>query len=97
MKTKQLVLDLINLEIYDYADDETKISKESGLTIKDSNGRDRLIDDHGLTDEDVKLILMAKQTRTVASIASMVKFFVVLTVISMFVGVIWALSAGINL
>jgi len=48
-----------------------------------SDGYHYTYDDNGLTDDDIKLVIMAKQAKDVKMIKNMVMFFVILTCISL--------------
>lgn len=51
--------------------------------FKTQDGYYYTYDDNGLTDDDIKLVMMAKQAKDVKMIKNMVMFFVVLTCISL--------------
>jgi len=77
-----LVDELVELGAYGVDYDSICDDKEGNMTITDSNRNLRKVVDKGLTDDELMLLLAAKQTTYLRSIKSMITFFTVLTVIS---------------
>lgn len=82
MKSQALVDELIDLGIYDVVDYDNEYEQnQEFMTTTDSNNKIRKVEDYEITDEEIKLLLSAKQTKYLKKIASMITILVVLTII----------------
>ncbi len=81
MKTKvEIIKKLAQMEVFDT--ESVVHKKEDDIIIRDSFGENRRVVIDNLTDDDVKFLIAAEQLRTIKSIKSMVKYFVVCSIIS---------------
>lgn len=93
MKTNvDIIKKLARLGVLDV--EQIKYKKEDDIIIKNSEGVEQRILLDGITDEDLPLMIAAKQLETTKSIKSMVKFTFVLGLVA---AGIWLLAFLINL
>jgi hypothetical protein len=82
MKNQPLVDELIELGIYDVVDYDNEYEQnQEFMTTTDSNNKIRKVEDNKISDEEIKLLLSAKQTRYLKRIASMVTILAVVTIL----------------
>jgi len=79
MKNQALVDELIELGIYDVVDYDNE--NQEFMTTTDSNNKIRKVEDNEISDEEIKLLLSAKQTRYLKRIASMVTILAAITIL----------------
>jgi hypothetical protein len=65
-----------------------ELNDDIKMKIVKIDGYNYIFDDNGMTIEELKLALLAKQTNDTHSIKNMVTFFTVISVISFFLSVI---------
>jgi len=82
MKNQALVDELIDLGIYRVDDyDNEYEANQKFMTYTDSNEKIRKVEDDNISNEEIKLLLSAKQTKYLKKIASMITILVALTII----------------
>lgn len=79
MKSQVLVDELVGLGIYTTSNEVSQ--NQDGMTTIGAYEKLVKVEDNGLTDDDIKLILSAKQTSYLRKIASMITILVVITII----------------
>jgi hypothetical protein len=82
MKPQALIDELVDLGIYRVSDyDNEYEANQEFMTYTDSNEKIRKVEDSNITDEEIKLLLSAKQTKHLRKIASMITILVVITIL----------------
>lgn len=82
MKPQVLVDELVDLGIYRVTDYDNEYEENQGyMTYTDSNEKIRKVEDNNITDEEIKILLSAKQTKYLRKIASMITILVVITIL----------------
>lgn len=83
MKKVDINKQIVKLGIYDSEISDTEIMN-SDFCYKGYSGKTIVINNNELTEEDVKLSLLAEQTRYLKSIRAIMIFFTVLTIAGFF-------------
>lgn len=96
MKNRILVEELLKLDIYQISYDNNEQIYENDIVICDSNNVIRKVITNNIEDDEIKLILQAKQTSFLKSIKSMLTFFTVLTAIGIIIYVFYLLMLMSN-
>lgn len=91
MKNSILVEELLKLNIYQISYDDNEQIYENDIVIRDSNNVIRKVITNNIENDEIKLILQAKQTSYIKSIKSMLTFFTVLTAIGIIIYVFYLL------
>lgn len=91
MKNNILVEELLKLGIYQVSYDNDEQICENDIVVCDSNNVIRKVITNNIEDDEIKLILQAKQTSFLKSIKSMLSFFTVLTAIGITIYVFYLL------
>ena len=82
MKPQILVDELIDLGIYRVTDYDNEYEADKGfMTYVDSDEKIRKVEDNNITDDEIKIIISAKQTKYLRKIASMITILVVITIL----------------
>lgn len=82
MKNQLVVDELIELDIYKITDyDKEYEPNQEFMTVADGNDKIRKVEDNNLSDDEIKLLISAKQTKYLKRIASMITLLAVLTII----------------
>ncbi|WP_310603587.1 hypothetical protein [Anaerosporobacter sp.] len=91
MKNSILVKELLKLDIYQISYDNNEQIYENDIVIRDQNNVIRKVITNNIEDDEIRLILQAKQTSFLKSIKSMLSFFTVLTAIGITIYVFYLL------
>ena len=83
--------ELLKLNIYQISYDDNEQIYENDIVIRDSNNVIRKVITNNIENDEIKLILQAKQTSYIKSIKSMLTFFTVLTAIGIIIYVFYLL------
>lgn len=82
MKNQLVVDELIELGVYKITDyDNEYTTNQEFMTATDGNDKIRKVEDSNLSDDEIKLLISAKQTKYLKRIASMITLIAVLTII----------------
>ena len=82
MKTNvNIIKKLARLGVLDV--EPVKYKKEDDIVIKNSEGEEQRVLLDGVTDEDLPLLIAAEQLKTLKSIQKMLKFFTILTIVTL--------------
>ena len=93
MKTNvNIIKKLARLGVLDV--EPVKYKKEDDVIIKNSEGEERRVLLDGVTDEDLPLLIAAEQLKTLKSIQKMLKFFTILTIVTLACGFLLVLING---